>query len=165
MMRVNSGLTNVGAMLKGVELPDGSLEISPLKTPAGGDLFYFPLPGGHMKFHVVYDPVQKLYWMAATQTTDTLRKWQRLPDSRFNLPYNERNRMALYFSANCYDWCFAGMVAQGKHDKESRHYASLLISGDDLLIASRSGSENSSTAHNVELFTLHRVKDFRKLVY
>ncbi len=165
VMRVNSNLSNIGAFLEGVEHADGTLEIRPLKTPDGGDLFYVPFPGGQMKFHILYDPETKLYWTATTQTTDTLRQWQKLPESRFNLPYNERNRLALYFSRNCYDWCFAGMVACQEHDKESRHYATLLIAGEDLLIAARSGTGEASCAHNGDLFTLHRVRKFRNLRY
>jgi len=63
------------------------------------------------------------------------------------------------------DWCFAGMVAQGETSKQSRHYACMAIEGDDLLIVSRTGDKDTKSAHNTNLSTLHRVKNFRELVY
>ena len=41
----------------------------------------------------------------------------------------------------------------------------MIIDGDDFLIVSRSGDENASTAHNGNIITMHRVEDFRKLIY
>lgn len=165
ILRVNSNLSNIGAILRGIDHPDGRLELTTWRTPQGGELFYVPFPGGQMKFHIVYDEISKLYWTSVSQTTDSLRRIETLPATRFNLPYNERNRLALYFSRNCYDWCFAGMVACRRKDKESRHYATNLIVGDDLLILSRSGDESAHCAHNGNLLTLHRVKRFRDLIY
>lgn len=63
------------------------------------------------------------------------------------------------------DWCFAGIVAIGKTPKESRHYASMVIDGDDLCILSRSGDARAQSAHNGDLITFHTVRDFRSLVY
>ena len=63
------------------------------------------------------------------------------------------------------DWCFAGLVAVGPVEKASRHYASMAIDGEDLVILSRSGDEHAKSAHDGNLITFHRVKDFRKLVY
>jgi len=39
------------------------------------------------------------------------------------------------------------------------------INGDGLVIVSRSGDEAASDAHNGNLTTFHRVKNFRGLVY
>ena len=41
----------------------------------------------------------------------------------------------------------------------------MIISGNDLLILSRSGTENAKTAHNGNIITLHKVNDFRTLRY
>jgi hypothetical protein len=73
--------------------------------------------------------------------------------------------MVLHFSKNMVDWCFAGLVAVGPGDKGSRHYASMDIDGDDLVILARSGDETAKSAHNGNLITFHRVKNFRELVY
>lgn len=134
-------------------------------APSGKKHFYIPLPGGQMKFHIVYDAQTKLYWLLSTQATDSMIRVDRMPDDRFGLPDNERQRLVLHFSRNCIDWCFAGVVAQEQHPKCSRHYASMDIDGDDLVILSRSGDENAQSAHNGNIVTFHRVKDFRGLVY
>ena len=41
----------------------------------------------------------------------------------------------------------------------------MIIDGDDLCIVSRSGDENARTAHDGNIVTFHRVRDFRSLVY
>lgn len=165
LMRLNTNMTNLGAIARGVEHADGSLELGLVKTPAGNTRFIVPLPGGHMKFQVIYDEPSKLYWLVSTQSTDSTTRYDRLPDDRFNLACNERRRLQLCFSRNCIDWSFAGMVAIGPSEKSSRHYASLLPVGNDLLVLSRSGNLQASCAHNGNLITLHRIPDFRTLAY
>lgn len=165
LARCHTGLPNIAAVLKGVEQPDGSLKLETITSPGGAPFIYTYIPGGHMKFFVLYDEKSKLYWMASTQATDSMIRPELLPDDRFGIPDNERHRLALYFSRNLFDWCFAGMVAMGKTPRCARHYTSMTISGEDLLILSRSGDENAYSAHNGNLLTLHRVKSFRDLVY
>jgi len=41
----------------------------------------------------------------------------------------------------------------------------MAIDGDDLVVLSRSGDERAKTAHDGNLITFHRVRDFRGLVY
>jgi hypothetical protein len=41
----------------------------------------------------------------------------------------------------------------------------MAISGDDLLVLSRSGDERAATAHNGNFISFHRIRDFRQLVY
>lgn len=69
------------------------------------------------------------------------------------------------YSPDLLRWTFAGLVAVGPSDNESRHYATMMISGDDMFIVSRSGDENARNAHDNNLTTLHKVSDFRRLVY
>lgn len=116
------------------------------------------MPGGQMKFHVVYDENTKLYWLLSTQATDSMIRPERLPN-------NERRRLQLHFSKNMIDWCFAGLVTVGPVENASRHYASMAIDGDDLVILSRSGDERAKSAHDGNLITFHRIRDFRSLVY
>ena len=118
-----------------------------------------------MRFHMLYDAQTQLYWLLSTQATDSMTRSELLPPDRYNLPNNERRRLVLHFSKNCVDWCFAGLVAVGEVEKASRHYASMAIAGDDLLILSRSGDTRAHSAHNGNLITLHRVRNFRELVY
>ena len=80
--------------------------------------------------------------------------------------------MQLLFSNNMIDWCFAGMVAIGENERASRHYASMAIDGDDLVILSRSGDGNlrnrgnpTKDAHDGNLVTFHKVTRFRDLKY
>ena len=164
-MRQHSGLTNIAAIAKCKIKEDGSMEIGMETTPAGTPIFHVPFPGGHMKFDVCYDEKSKYYWLVTSQSTDSMTRPELLPDDRYNIPDNERHRLALYFSTNMFDWCFAGMVAMGKTNLHSRHYASMAIYGDSLLILSRSGDENARTAHNGNLLTLHTVENFRELIY
>jgi len=164
-MRAHTGGTGYACLAKVVEQEDGSMKTMLETAPSGKKMLFLPLPGGQMRFHVVYDEKTKLYWLLSTQATDSMTRAELLPKDRYNLPNNERRRMQLHFSRNMVDWCFAGLVAVGPVEKASRHYASMIIDGDDLRILSRSGDENAKSAHDGNLVTFHTVKNFRELVY
>jgi len=167
-MRANSHITGYGCVMKAVErVVDGkeTISIECVKTPSGKRMIFLPIPGGQNKFYVKYDPKTKLYWLLSVQARDSMRRIECLGEGRYNIPSDERDRLALHFSSNMVDWCFAGLVAQSGHDKQSRHYASMDIDGEDLVILSRSGDQNAASAHNGNIITLHRVRNFRDLVY
>jgi len=164
-MRAHTGMTNLGCILKVVEKSDGTMETMVETVPSGKKLVYIPIPGGQMKFHIIYDESTKLYWLLSTQSTDSMTKAELLSKERYNLPDNERNRLVLYFSKNCFDWCFAGIVTKGESEIMSRHYAAMIINKNDLYVVSRSGDKHSKSAHNGNFISFHKIKDFRKLVY
>ncbi len=148
LSRANAGMPDMGVMLRGRELEDGSLVIDrwPRKS---GEVLFAHIPGGHLKFHLVYDSASELFWLLHSQS-DGLS--------------NERRRLALSYSPDLLRWTFAGLVAVGPTDHSARHYATMIIDGDDLCIVSRSGDEHARTAHDGNIVTFHRVKDFRRLV-
>ncbi|MCP5559165.1 MAG: exo-alpha-sialidase [Verrucomicrobiaceae bacterium] len=164
-MRANTGMTNYAAIAQVHENEDGTMTTSLVKTPAGTPMLYAPCPGGQMRFHVEFDEATKLYWLLSSQSTDSMIRPDAMPKERWATPDNERQRLVLHFSKNMIDWCFAGLVAKGETPKQSRHYASMCIDGDDLCIVSRSGDERAHSAHNGNLITFHRVANFRELVY
>ena len=43
----------------------------------------------------------------------------RMEPDRYNLPNKERHILALHFSRNCVDWCFAGVVARGDTPRQA----------------------------------------------
>ncbi len=164
-LRAHSGITNMACILKAVEQPDGSIETMFETAPSGKKFLYVQMPGGHQRFHILYDERTKLYWMLGTQTTDSMARAELLPKERFATPDNERRRMQLHFSKNMIDWCFAGIVSIGEAETAARHYACMIIDDDDLLILSRSGDLEATDAHNGNLATFHKIKNFRRLVY
>lgn len=168
-MRAHTGGTGYAAIAKVVEQGDapgtGAMTTMLEHAPSGKTMLYVPCPGGQMKFHVLYDEAMKLYWLLSTQATDSMIRPDRMPADRYNLPNNERRRLQLHFSRNMIDWCFAGLVAVGLVEKASRHYASMAIDGDDLVVLSRSGDELANSPHDGNMITFHRVKEFRRLVY
>lgn len=168
-LRANTGGTGYAAIAKVVEQGDkpgtGAMTTLLEKVPSGTTMLFVPCPGGQMKFHVLYDDPTRLYWLLSTQATDSMTRPDRLPANRYNLPNNERRRLQLHFSKNMVDWCFAGLVAAGPVEQASRHYASMAVDGDDLVILSRSGDERAKSSHDGNLITLHRVRDFRALAY
>jgi hypothetical protein len=164
-MRAHTGTTNLACVAKAVEAENGSLTVTLEKAPSGEPMLYVPCPGGQMKFHILYDEQTKLFWLLSSQATDSMTDPKRLRENRYNLPNNERHRLTLHFSKNCVDWCFAGLVADSGDAGQGRHYASMIFSGDDLLVLSRSGDHRAKDAHNGNVITFHRVRDFRGLVY
>lgn len=163
--RSHTGTTNLACIAKVTEGDQGQLTVSAATAPSGEPMLYVPCPGGQMKFHILYDEKAQLFWLLSTQSTDSMTRPDRLPDNRYNLPNNERHRLTLHFSKNCVDWCFAGLVCDSGVSGQDRHYASMAIDGDDLLILSRSGDERAKRSHDGNLITFHIVNDFRKLAY
>jgi len=165
-MRAHTGSTNLACIAKAVESEDRSrIEVQLEHAPSGESMLYVPCPGGHLKFHILFDEQTKLYWLLSSQSTDSMTRPDRLPPERYNLPNNERHRLALHFSVNCVDWRYAGLVAVGGSLRQARHYASMVIDGEDLHVLSRSGDHRAATAHDGNLITFHTVKRFRELVY
>ncbi|HEX2948186.1 MAG TPA: sialidase family protein [Armatimonadota bacterium] len=167
--RANTGGTGYAVIAKVVEEGDtpgtGPMTTQLETVPSGKKILFIPCPGGQMKFHVVYDDVSQLYWLLSTQAVDSMTRAESLPENRFNLPNNERQRLALHFSKNMVDWCFAGLVAMGDSIIQSRHYASMVCDGDDLVVLSRSGDAQAKSPHDGNRITFHRVRNFRALVY
>jgi hypothetical protein len=163
-MRAHTGTTNLAALARGVEDERGQLTVELAAAPSGAPLVYLPFPGGHLKFFILYDAPSARFWLAASQATDSLARPESVPPGRHSLPNGERHRLALHHSTNGLDWQLAGLVAVGDAPGESRHYASLAVSGDDLLVLSRSGDSLARNAHDCNLITLHRVRRFRELV-
>jgi len=165
LMRAHTGGTGYAALAKVVEHEDGRMTTELESAPSGQKMLLLPLPGGQMRFHILYDPQTKLYWLLSSQATDSMTRSDELPPDRYHLPNNERHRLVLHFSRNLVDWCFAGVVAIGDTAGQARHYASMDFDGDDLVILSRSGDAEAKDAHNGDLITFHRVVKFRELVY
>jgi len=163
--RAHTGRTNLACVAKVVQRDDGSMDTMLEAAPSGHTMLHMPFPGGQMKFHILFDDGTQLFWLVSTQATDSMTRFEKLPDTRYRMADNERRRLVLHFSKNCVDWCFAGLICQGDTDVESRHYASMAIDGDDMLILSRSGDERAKNPHDVNRITLHRVRAFRDLVY
>lgn len=164
-MRAHTAGTGLAAMAKVVEAEDGTMTTTLEQAPSGQTMLYVPMPGGQMRFHILWDEQTKLFWLLSSQATDSMIKPELMPAERFDLPNNERHRLALHFSRNCVDWCFAGLVAVGPSWKQSRHYASMCIDGDDLHVLSRSGDARAKSAHDGNLITCHTVPGFRELAY
>jgi hypothetical protein len=167
-MRAHTGSTNLACVCKVVEHEDGSMTTAFESAPSGVPLLYLPCPGGQMRFHVLHDGGRRgtgLFWLLSSVSTDSMRRPDALPDTRFGLPNNERHLLALHFSRNCVDWLPAGIVARGETPQQARHYASMCFDGDDLHVLSRSGDHRAKSAHDGNLITFHTVRDFRKLVY
>jgi hypothetical protein len=149
LARASTGFPDIGVMLKGYEREDGSLAIGRFRKNEG-EVYFVHIPGGDLKFHILYDPESRLYWLLHSQI-----------DGRMNY----RRRLALSYSPDLLRWTFAGLVAVGPTDHSALHYATMIQDGDDLFIVSRSGDERARTAHDGNIVTFHRIKDFRKLIY
>ena len=163
--RAHTGGTGYAAIAKVVEQDDGSMTTMLETTPSGPHRRVRAVPRRADEVPHLRDDVTGLFWLLSSQATDSMTRADRLPPDRYGLPNNERHRLQLHFSRNCVDWCFAGIVAMGATPRQSRHYASMVIDGDDLHVLSRSGDTRAASAHNGNLITFHTVQGFRDLVY
>ena len=167
-MRANTHTTGYCCLMKAVErVRDGKevIDVECQLSPSGKRMIFLPMPGGQNKFFVKYDEKTKLYWLVSVQATDSMTRVEHLGRDRYNIPNDERNRLALHFSKNMVDWIFVGLVDKTDFQDQARHYASMEIDGDDLLVVSRTGDEDAKDAHDTNIISLHRIKNFRDLVY
>ncbi|TIR48700.1 MAG: exo-alpha-sialidase [Mesorhizobium sp.] len=165
LLRTNTGGTGYAGLVKVVEEADGEMRTCVEHVPSGKKALFVPLPGGHLKFFILYDYQTSLYWLISSQPTDSMANLMALPPSRYNLPNNERHRLQLHFSKNCIDWCFAGIIALGANEKHARNYPSMTIDGEDLAVLCRSGDDAALDGQHTNLITFHRIRDFRSLSY
>lgn len=162
-MRTWCGLPGFGALAKAVENEDGTITVMLEKTPGDTPITMIPIPGGGTsKFHILYDDRTATYWLLTNDVTDSTTDWRKLQGQR--TAGNNRHRLVLYYSCNCFDWIFGGAVATGGEGGRSRSYASMDIDGKDLVVLSRSGDEQAKDGHDTNLITFHRVKNFRNLI-
>ena len=163
LARADAHRSNMAALAVMKVDDDGCMRFELQEVPSGKAISFLPLPGGNIKFHVLYDQPTRLYWLVSNQVTDSMTRPDALPPERYGLPCNQRERLVLHFSKNLVDWQFAGLVAKGKSPLESRSYASMDVDGQDLVILSRSADEYAKSAHDTNLITFHRVEAFRGL--
>lgn len=164
-MRAHTGSTGLAAIARVCEAADGTFVTEAALAPSGEPMRYVPCPGGHMRFHILFDAVSQRFWLLSSLATDSMRQPDQMPSDRYGLPNNERHILVLHFSRNCVDWCPAGIVARGADAGQARHYASMIVDGDDLQVLSRSGDDRARSAHDGNLITLHTVRRFRELLY
>jgi hypothetical protein len=163
-MRTHLAVSGYCAVMKAVVEEDG-IRILPQENPSGRKAVFVPMPGGHNRFHILWDEKTQLYWLVSVQSIDSMTRKELMGKDRYNIPNDERHRLQLHFSKNLVDWCFAGMLWVGPTEKHSVHYTSVDVDGEDLVFVSRTSDADADSAHNNNMNTFHRVKNFRELVY
>jgi hypothetical protein len=131
---------------------------------------YFAMPGGQLKFCVIWDDVSKMFWATSNLVVDSQGEfdWWQKGTEHGNYSFggggggNDRRFLFLHYSLDGLNWIPAGCVAQAPQISQSFMYARPVIDGDDLAIISRS-SVNAPNQHDSDYATFHRVKNFRSL--
>ncbi|OGV62696.1 MAG: hypothetical protein A3K19_13610 [Lentisphaerae bacterium RIFOXYB12_FULL_65_16] len=164
-LRAESGTAGFGCLAKAVESDDGRITVDLERAPSGAPTLFIPLPGGQGAFNIFYDDVSRLHWLISSASIDSMRRVETLDPWHYGMPYNERKRIALYFSRNCMDWCFAGLVADAVGTKRSHFHCSTVIDGEDLIMLMRTADAAAVNEHNSNTITFHRIREFRKLAY
>lgn len=164
-LRAETGRSGIAAIAKAACGEDGSITVDLERAPSGQPVLFVPLPGGQGAFNILYDVATRMYWLLSSQSLDSMRKRESLGPWHYGLPYNERSRIALYFSRNCMDWCFAGIVADGGGERRSFFHASAIIDGEDLAMVMRVADESAANQHDSNIIAFQRVRGFRALVH
>jgi hypothetical protein len=131
---------------------------------------YYPMPGGQLKFCVIWDEISKMFWMTANAVVDSqgVFDWWDKAEKQGVVRYasglggNDRRFLMLQYGIDGLNWLQAGCIAQAPKISQSFMYARPVIDGNDLAIVARS-SVNAPNQHDADYATFHRVKDFRKL--
>ncbi|MFC1597136.1 sialidase family protein [Planctomycetota bacterium] len=115
---------------------------------------YCSVPGAQNHFHILHDPISRLFWMTSNAPTGVAtRAWRGWG--------KERRILMLHYSIDGLNWFPAGCAAMWKKETQAYNYASLMIDGDDLLFVSRT-AEHARNQHDNDKITFHRIPDFRQ---
>ncbi|WP_445733032.1 sialidase family protein [Mariniflexile sp.] len=114
----------------------------------------FTLPGSGSKYTAKYDPVSDKYW-ALTSIGD--------------LTATNRVGITLYSSTDLKTWKKEKLVLEGKSSwMHGFNYPSMQFDGDDIIFVLRTAWENergqAQRWHDADMFTFHRVRNFRDIV-
>lgn len=107
---------------------------------------FHSMPGGHLKFSIIYDEVSHMFWTPANPGT-----W-----------YGDRRFLMLLYSLDGLNWLHAGCIAAARKLQESFMYAYCMVDGEDLIAISRTSS-GADGMHNADYATFHRIVNFRRL--
>lgn len=146
-------------------------------NPAGRPQFdpatdFVSLPGAEKKFGVRYDPVSGKFWALTNPVLPQHQKDANIPWSIWRFwrkpvtPALVRNTAAIYSSTDLRTWEFERVFL---YSPDAAHvgfqYLNFLIEGNDLLVVARTaynvGRWKTPRAHDSNLLTFHRVRDFR----
>ena len=155
--------TQSAALMRARLDADGAARLELERAPSGRTCLFTPLPGGNLKFHVLYDRPSKLYWLLSFQVRDSMTRAERLPASRPGLPADECALLQLSFSRNLVDWCFAALVDGGAGRR--RFDPTATVNGDDLLVAFVAPERDEPDAADTSCLTFGLIPRFRDLAY
>jgi hypothetical protein len=156
---------NVAAAIKVSEDTEGHMRLSAESGTGVGRRALIQMPGGHMKFDVVYDDMSRLYWLASNPSADSVGRHDRTQNARGAETRDDRQELHLYFSPNLVDWRFAACVDSGVAAKELRHHCNLAIAGNDMYVVCCSGHVKQGGRGYTDRITFHSIPGFRELVY
>ncbi|MBL9142514.1 MAG: exo-alpha-sialidase [Verrucomicrobiaceae bacterium] len=122
---------------------------------------YNSMPGGNLKFCVLWDESSKLFWATSNLPADS-ENTINVKQDNFRGSAGDRRFLMLHYSLDALNWFPAGCIAAAPKLSQSFMYARPVIDGDDLAIICRS-SVNAPNQHDADYATFHRVRDFRKL--
>ncbi|MEK3722630.1 hypothetical protein [Paenibacillus sp. FSL H8-0034] len=130
---------------------------------------YAFMPGGQLKFCVIWDAASRMFWATANMAVDSQRMLdlqdttgKEDPIYAYTPGGDDRRFLMLYYGLDGLNWFQAGCIAQASNMAESFMYAKPVIDGDDLAIISRT-SVDAPNRHDANYATFHRVRDFRRL--
>ncbi len=131
---------------------------------------YHPMPGGQLKFCVIWDDVSQMFWATVNLAVDGQDQFEFKDPAEHGgeQPYsgairgNDRRFLMLFYGIDGLNWFPAGCVARAGRLGQSFMYPSHLVDGDDLLVIAWT-SVNGDNRHDADVATFHRVRDFRRL--
>lgn len=120
---------------------------------------YIEMPGGNVKFKVLYDATSSLYWAV---TNVNKYKW-------FN---DYRMEAHLISSPDLINWTVKEKVLgytptiawETEIGQYGVQYSDFIIDGNDLLICSRTANASANSFHNANLITVRKLVNFRSSV-
>ena len=130
---------------------------SPADSTLNTTFNFVDMDGGNVKFQVLWDPVSSKHW-----TISNTNKYKSFNDVRIEA-------FLLSSDDNCVTWKTYGKKIgfevteswESEVEDLGVQYSHLIIDGNDLLIVTRTATQNANNYHDADLFTISKVNDFR----
>jgi hypothetical protein len=165
LMQFDAHRADMAVLLRIQDNKDEEPVLEPVKTPAGHDFSVLPMPGGHMKFHPLWDKTSRLYWLVSNRGGNSMTRPDKLPRGYKGMPGQQRNTLQLHFSPNLVDWSFAGLINTCEDKRVPFYEPAAAIHGDDLYVVARTSAAGNRVAKNTHRIACCKVPAFRELVY
>ncbi|MDA0578138.1 MAG: sialidase family protein [Verrucomicrobia bacterium] len=131
-------------------------------TRASGRPLWFSLPGGQRRFHMVWDPESRQYWLLSTHARGSLLQQHPAPGASSSAASARPQLLQLSYADNLVDWSHAAWIAGSPADPLTD--PAMDVRGRDLCVVACARDADDPSVRHTKRLVFGLVRDFRGLL-